>query len=137
VILYLDTSHLVKLYLDEPDSADVLAEVSRADAVATSVVAYAEARATFARRRRERLMTLAEAASARRRLNADWPRFAVIPVTAELGREAGRLADKHALRGFDAIHLATFEELLGRCEDGEVRFSCADERLVRAARSLG
>jgi predicted nucleic acid-binding protein len=136
VTLYLDTSNLVKLYLDEADSADVQREVAHAHAVVTSVVAYAETRATIARRRRERLMTPAEATAVRRHLDADWPRFVVIPVSEELGRAAGHLADKHGLRGFDAIHLATFEALLSRRDDQEIRFSSADGRLVSAARSL-
>ena len=49
MILYLDTSALVKLYVREHGSAAVRALVERADVVATSVVAYAEARAAFAR----------------------------------------------------------------------------------------
>ena len=49
LILYLDTSALVKLYVRERGSARVRAQVGKADAIATSVVAYAEARAAFAR----------------------------------------------------------------------------------------
>ena len=137
VTLYLDTSDLVKLYLDEPDSDDVRKLVDRAEVVATSVVAYPEARATFARRRRERLMTVAETSAAVRQLDADWPRLLSIPVSEEMARAAGRLADAHGIRGCDAVHLAAFESLVTRCDDEEVQFSCADERLVRAARTLG
>jgi predicted nucleic acid-binding protein len=54
LILYLDTSALVKLYARERGSADVRRQVTDAEAVATSVVAYAEARAAFARLLRER-----------------------------------------------------------------------------------
>ena len=49
--VYLDTSSLVKLYVDEPDADDVQRIVGEADVVATSVLAYPEARAAFARRR--------------------------------------------------------------------------------------
>ena len=77
--VYLDTSNLVKLYVDEPDAAptsnEVQQSVAKADVVATSVLAYAEARAAFARRRRERLMTPTEARSALQQLDADWPRL--------------------------------------------------------------
>ncbi len=52
-MLYLDTSALVKLYVDEPKSEAVKNAVEQADAVATSLVAYTEARAAFARCRRE------------------------------------------------------------------------------------
>jgi predicted nucleic acid-binding protein len=139
--VYLDTSNLVKLYVDEPDAAptsnEVQQSVAEADVVATSVLAYAEARAAFARRRREKLMTPTEARSALRQLDADWPRFLVIVLGDELARGAGRLADVHGVRGCDAVHLASFEALLTRCDDENVRFSCADDRLSRAARSLG
>jgi len=135
--VYLDTSNLVKLYVDEPDADDVQHIVAEADVVATSVLAYAEARAAFARKRREKLMTPAEGRAAVRQLDADWPRFFVILLGDELGQAAGRLADVHGIRGCDAVHVAAFESLLTQCEDEDVRFSCADDRLSRAARALG
>jgi uncharacterized protein len=137
VTLYLDTSSLVKLYVSEPDSDDLVHLAGEAAVVVTSVLAYAEARATFARRRRERLMTAAELRTAVRQLDADWPRCLTIALDDDLAREAGRLADAHGLRGADAVHLAAFHDLLTRCDDEDIRFSCADERLSRAARSLG
>jgi predicted nucleic acid-binding protein len=137
VTVYLDTSSLVKLYVSEPDAGAVQQLVDQADVVVTSVLAYAESRATFARRRRERLMTAAELAMAVRQLDADWPRFVVITLGDELARGAGRLADEHGIRGCDAVHLASFADLLASCDDTDVRFSCADDRLVKAARSLG
>ena len=135
--VYLDTSNLVKLYVDEPDAGRVQQSVLEADVVATSVLAYPEARAAFTRRRREKLMTAAEVRSAVQQLDEDWPRFVVIVLGDELARAAGHLADAHAIRGCDAVHLASFEALLARCDDADVRFSCADDRLTRAARSLG
>lgn len=137
MILYLDTSSLVKLYFDEPDSGDVLSAVRGARVVATSVVAYAETRATIARRRRERALGAAAYAAAIRQFDADWTALLTIEVTDELARSAGRLADQLGLRGFDAIHLASFEHLLGRIDDDDAQFSSADDRLVRAARKLG
>ncbi|HSF99932.1 MAG TPA: type II toxin-antitoxin system VapC family toxin [Vicinamibacterales bacterium] len=134
---YLDTSVLVKLYVDESGADKIQQLVAKADAVVTSVVAYAEARAAFVRRRRARLMTAGETARAVRQLDADWPHLVRIPMGDELARAAGRLADTHALRGYDAVHLASFEELLARCDDEDVRFLSADEGLARAARALG
>lgn len=135
--LYLDTSTLMKLYLDEPDAGDIQLRVDDAHVLATSSIAYAEARATFARRRRERHMTAAEVAKAVKQLDADWSRLLIVGVSDDLALEAGRLADVYSLRGADAIHLAAFQELLTRCADDEVEFSCADDRLTRAARTLG
>lgn len=131
--LYLDTSTLVKLYLDEPDAGDIQGLVDGAQVLATASIAYAEARATLARRRRDRSMTPSEVIKAVKQLNADWSRFLVIDASEALAFEAGRLADVHNLRGADAIHLAAFQELLTRCPDDDVEFSCADDRLNRAA----
>ncbi len=55
MILYLDTSALVKLYVRETGSVRVRNWLNKATAAATSVVAYAEARATFARLHRSAL----------------------------------------------------------------------------------
>jgi uncharacterized protein with PIN domain len=53
MVLYLDTSSLVKLYVEEKDSSRVANLVGSSNVTATSLVAYAEARAAFARRFRE------------------------------------------------------------------------------------
>ena len=137
MILYLDTSNLVKLYLNEADAEEIAKLVAAADVLVTSVLAYPEARATFSRRRRERLLTASETAAIVRRFDDDWRRFVVIACGDDLARAAGQLANRHAVRGADAVHLASFAELLGRSPDVDIRFSCADERLVRAAKSLG
>jgi predicted nucleic acid-binding protein len=137
VTLYLDTSSLVKLYLNEPDSDAIARLVDEAAVIVTSVLAYPEARATFARRVRERQLTAAESTIVVRQFDEDWDRFVVMLFGNELARAAGRLADRLGVRGCDAVHLASFEALLGRCDDTDIRFSCADDRLVRAAESLG
>ena len=135
--LYLDTSTLVKLYFDEPGSDDIRRLVQAADAVATSSIAYAETRATLARRRRERVLTGTHYKDAAEAFELDWSRFAVVTLTEELTLAAGRLTEAHDVRGCDAIHLASFEWLLSRSVDDEVQFSCADDRLTRAAATLG
>lgn len=135
--VYLDTSSLMKLYVDEPDADEVAALVAAASIVVTSALAYPEARATLARRRRERLMTAREHDAAVRQLDRDWPRLVTLAFDDGLARAAGRLAEAHGLRGGDAAHLASFEAVLAAGGDEDVHFSCADERLARAARALG
>ena len=131
--LYLDTSSLVKLYVEEADSTAIAHLVDAASVVATSVVAYAEARAAFGRRRRERLLTAAASALATRHLDLDWPAFLTLDVTEPLGRSAGRLADRFGLRGFDAIHLASAQRLMM----ADLSFVTFDLRQGQAARTLG
>ena len=134
--VYLDTSSLIKLYVEEPDSTKIQSLVITATAIVTSIISYAEARATFARLFRKRIITRAQSRQATQQLDADWPRFVVIELNREIGHSAGRLAESLALAGADAVHLASFEALISRCDD-DVEFSGADDRLVRAARSLG
>ncbi len=135
--LYLDTSSLVKLYVDEPGSDTVRALVDSAAIVATSTIAYAEARAALARRRRERALRQAAFASAGKTFEAEWPKYFRIEVTAGLCRQAGEFAERYRLRAYDSVHLAAFAELAREAGVRAVRFSSFDAALVRAARSLG
>ena len=135
--LYLDSSSLVKLYVDEPGSEHIEQLTKDATVVATSALAYPEIRAAFARRRRERTLTPRELAACRRQFMEDWPAILVLPLDGPLAERAGALAEAHAIRGADAVHLAAFERLLSFADDDDVQFSCADDRLTRAARRLG
>lgn len=132
MILYLDTSALVKLYVEEDGTPAVAAWVAEAHVVATARIAYAEARAAFARHHREGALTPALLRRIVARLDEDWGRYTVLEVTDVLVRNAGRFAEAYALRGFDAVHLAAAVEL--RQPRTKVSFGCFDDRLNRAAR---
>lgn len=128
MILYLDTSALVKLYVQEEHREDVRRAVRAAEVVAISEIGFVEARSAFARREREG--TFSEEGHDRevRRLRRDFDEgYLVCPVTAEVVARAGVLARKHALRAYDAVHLATALAL--RDEAREVR----DERAEQSA----
>ncbi len=105
--LYLDTSAWVKLYVAEAESLTVRRRVARAAHVAISRVGYAEARAALARRAREGHLRPAQLRRCVASLDDDWKHMIVVELDAALGRTAGELAERHALRGFDAIHLAS------------------------------
>ncbi len=132
----MDTSALVKLYVREPGTDETRARLDGASLVATSRVAYPEARAAFARRQREGGIgrrALARAVSA---LDRDLDRFVVVELSAKVARRAGELAERRALRGFDAIHLASaleVEQLTGSTPS----FSCFDDHLREAASAEG
>jgi predicted nucleic acid-binding protein len=134
VILYLDTSSLVKLYVEEPGSAEVRRLVEAAEVVTASVVAYPEARAALARRRRERSLAAADLRRAKAALEADWPRVLALDVVDALARSAGDLAERRRLRGFDALHLASYLAIRREFPDEDVTFSSADAALARVAR---
>ncbi|MCF8127284.1 MAG: type II toxin-antitoxin system VapC family toxin [Deltaproteobacteria bacterium] len=133
MIAYLDTSSLVKLYIEEDSSSEVAALVDKSEITATSLIAYAEARAAFARRFREGAFTDNEYKILKDFFDQDWNRYLVVNLTEENILFAGELAEKHALRGFDAIHLASALRLRSKLSSS-VAFSCFDKHLSNAAR---
>lgn len=137
MILYLDSSVLAKLYVDEDGSDEASQEAAEATTLVTSALAFPEVTAMFARRRRERVMTTKEVATAMARFREDWASIMAVTLDADLTLAAARLAAEHGLKGADAVHLASFERILATTEDDDVRFLCADERLSKAARKLG
>lgn len=132
--LYLDTSALVKLYLAEPDRDAVVSAVRGALGVTVSVVAYAEARAAFARRLRENTLTSGEHDEIVTAFNDGWRDLDRIPVSDEIAYSAGDLAERYALRGFDAIHLASARWLQDDVDN--LHFLAFDARLMVVARQL-
>jgi len=134
--LYLDTSALVKLYVEEEGSVLVRETVQRVETVATSAIAYVEARAAFSRRRRERYLSTVDYRRLRREFDADWERYVLLEVTGTLIRKAAELAEAQALRAYDAIHLASAKLLSQRLKE-QVLFSSWDLNLLSAARREG
>jgi predicted nucleic acid-binding protein len=132
LILYLDTSSLVKLYVEEAASADVADLVGSAEVTGTSLIAYAEARAAFARRFRENAFSSKDYKRLRSQFESDWRNFLSIHVNPEIIRMAGDLAEKHGLRGYDAVHLASAVTLREKLAS-PITFSCYDTLLQNAS----
>lgn len=136
MILYLDTSSLIKLYLFELGWEAVEGLIDQSQRVATSLVTYAEGRATLARARRGGRLTTAELRTATNSFETRWSTYSITDVGEPVVRFAGDLAEKHVLRGFDAIHLASAITLQRELGEG-VTFSAADGRLMSAASAEG
>ena len=132
MISYLDTSSLVTLYVEEEGSRTVSDLVKLSEVTATSLVAYPEARAAFARRFREKAFSAKDYQSLMTSFQQDWNNYFVIKLTSEVALLAGDLAEKHGLRGFDAIHLSSAITLRKECAS-PVIFSCADRNLQKAS----
>lgn len=136
MILYCDTSALIKLYLSEEASDLMLAEARAASVLAVCRITWAEAMAALARRAREVPADTALIEQARLRLQTHWTRYAIVEVNQPLVELAGEHADTFALRGYDSVQLAAACVL--KAQAGEVvRFACFDKRLRKAARVLG
>lgn len=136
MILYCDTSALVKLYVAEEGSAAVQAQASAARVVAVSRIAWAEMMAALARRARDQPADGPLIDQARARLRADWPALAVLEVTQAVVELAGEYADAFALRGYDSVQLAS-ARILQQAASDVFCFACFDSRLQKAAGVLG
>lgn len=113
----------------------MLSAVDQAAAVTTARISYAEARAAFARLQREGSIARAALRGMVRDLDRDWGTYNVVEVGEPLVRQAGALAERHALRGYDAVQLSA--ALIVRRASREIEFATFDERLRAAATREG
>ena len=132
MVIYLDTGALLKLYIEEEGRDLVREAVAVAISAVTSTIAYAEARAGLARRFREEDFTEEEYGRATSKLDEQWIGYERLAVSGSIAHSAGDLAERHALRGFDAVHLASALWFSKKFE--ERRFLAFDDRLSLAAR---
>ena len=136
MILYLDTSALVKRYFKEVYSKDVVSKWLDAAEVATSSVAYAETMAAIYRKKREIGYPGDLFQQLINEFRADWISFIRIRVDDELNEYIDKTVASHPLRGFDAVHLASAMILHERFHD-DLLFACFDGQLLEAARKEG
>ncbi|WP_028049669.1 type II toxin-antitoxin system VapC family toxin [Cellulomonas sp. URHD0024] len=130
-IVYLDTSALVKLVVDEPGSALAAALWDGADLVVTSRLSDAEVRAALAGGRRAgRLEDHGHATAEWDRL---WPGLHVLELGEDVTAAAATLVDRHPLRAADALHLASALQL----RSPDLVVAVWDEHLAAAARAEG
>jgi len=137
MILYLDTSALLKKYFKESGSADVISLWKRTTAIVTSTVAYAEALASVYKKRREsRDIDEGLFQTVLLSFQKDWRSFIHVDVNEDLNETIDKLVSTHPLRGFDAIHLASALMVYERIQESFL-FVCFDRRLLEAAQKEG
>lgn len=137
MILYLDTSAVVKLFVSEVHSEAVRRGVQAGSVITTHLLAYAEACSAFAR--------LAEARKdeslyrrLRRRLDTHWAEWEIIQVEEHLVRRAADFCTQYRLRGYDSVHLAAAERVYSATRGrADFRFGVFDVKLARVAAKLG
>lgn len=132
MILYLDTSALVKLFIVEPRSEEVLAWAAEATLVACSSIGFPEAVSAFSRRLRSGSLACPVYDRALGELNRRWGDVVTVAVDERL---AGELARRYPLSGADAVHLAAALTLSEA--DIPIVFCGYDERLNKAAAAEG
>lgn len=134
MILYLGTSSLVKLYVEESNSGILREWLRDAEIIATSRLAYTEVVTSLDIRYVKGDVSKVDYDSIVKAFSDDWPHFAVVDFD-EIA--AGTLATKYGLRRFDALHLSAARLLKGRGNGLSVVFSSADPNLIRAASAEG
>ena len=137
MIVYFDSSSIVKWFIDES-----LMELSRdvkdkAEIVFTSHLSLPEVMSAFNRASREKHCSKSELKLIRNEFLRVWPDFQKIKTNETLVQQAGQLVFTHNLRGFDAVHLASALALQQEVSRMEIFFSCFDKNLNRAARKEG
>ena len=106
-LVYFDFSAFVKLLAEEPGS-DLAAELwDGCDAAVASRLAYPEVCAALAAAGRNHDLTERELHTARQAWDEYWAAIRAVELTAAVEQHAGQLARSHALRGADAVHLAS------------------------------
>ena len=134
MIHYLDSSALVKRYVDEAGSASVR-PLFRGKSLATARIAYAEIAATIARVCREGHLDDVGRDRILGLLDPDFALMTVVEIRVPVVRRVPDLVRRRPLRGYDAIHLAAALTLSDR--GMPVTFWAADRVLTEAAGAEG
>lgn len=125
---YVDSSALMKRYVDEPDRDSALALLDSDPVLVTSWVTMIEVRRNLAR-----LLRGAALDGARRQLLADLDAMALVNIDESTCAAAAQIAENLGVRSLDSVHLATAQRLLVP----SLPFVTFDHRQAQAARSLG
>jgi predicted nucleic acid-binding protein len=136
MIVYFDTSALIKRYITEPGTPDICAAWDTAEAAVSCWLLYPEMIATLARKRREAIIPAADLDTAEAAFRRDWLTLTRVACDDHLIHRIDDLHRLHRLRGADSTHLAAalaYRELA----DEPTAFACADVQLRGAAHLEG
>jgi predicted nucleic acid-binding protein len=132
-VVYFDSSAFVKLLIVEEGSDVAGALWDGCDAAVSSRLAYPEVRAALAAAGRAHRLTAADHHIAETEWDDVWTATRTVELTKSITLQAGELAGRHALRGADAVHLAS----LLAVDVSQTIFAAWDQRLRAGAQSLG
>jgi len=132
-IVYFDSSAFVKLLTEEAGS-DLAAELwDGCDAAVASRLAYPEVCAAIAAAARNHDLADHELGTAEQAWDEYWAAARPVELTAAVELQAGDLARQHALRGADAVHLASALAI----GTPDLVIAVWDRRLHAGARAVG
>jgi hypothetical protein len=136
---FLDSSALVKLYVREPGTEQMLELAAKPDTrFAALSITRVECRAALRRRQRARDIDEATTSAVLVRIEEDLRAlFAVQPVDDNVLTGAMQLLDKHSLRAYDSMQLSAALNFQVQGPASTVVFVCSDATLLQAARAEG
>lgn len=138
---YLDTSALLKLFVDEPGSAPIRAVVQQATALFCSRLGHIEAAVSLARMVHLGRLSAADLPHLLGSLDDYWDQsIQEIPLSDEVLEQARNLAQRFPLRTYDAVHLASAREarqITRTMLESEIVFLAFDRNLCEAAVGSG
>jgi predicted nucleic acid-binding protein len=136
MIVYLETSALVKRYVAEAGSGEVGELIAQADAVGTTLITRVEVATALTRAARVGLLTHEQARAVLGVFRAQWADLIRLQLTETIIARADALAWDRSLPGTDALHLAAalgWQETLGE----SVTFATFGRTLWQAAAAAG
>jgi len=131
MIVYVDTSALVKRYIHEPASEEVFTLVDQAEAVGTAIITQVEIASALEKAVRLKWVEQETAWQSWQDFLSHWHSFTRFGISTGIIERASRLAWEHGLRGYDAVHLASvmvWQETL----DMSIIFATFDHNLWKA-----
>lgn len=126
----------MKLLVTESRSDETRSIVTSARALAASRLAYVECRGVIGRIRAEGRASSSALELAKLSLERYWSEVGVTEVDDRVAASAADLAERRAIRGADAVHLASALRIAAVGGD-PVFFATWDERLARVAANEG
>jgi predicted nucleic acid-binding protein len=120
--------------VDEPGTEEAQSAYNDADGVRTTAIAHVEATAALARMRKGERLTPTQLRHAVEELERLWRGIDSHAVNDALLAKAAENARAHALRAYDAVHLAG---ALSFAAGEELEFACWDKELRGAAKKHG
>jgi len=134
--VYLDTSALVKRYVDEPGRREVL-HLLRQNECVTSAVLPVELRSGLRRRMAEGSIDAARLPAILKHVAADRPYWTLVEVGSDVLAGAEMLVAAHPIRTLDAIHVASAQLFAARVSMPTLTFVSADKRQIDTAVAVG
>lgn len=136
MILFCDTSALMKLYVNEAGSVPMVALAQLATSIFVAEITWVEMRAALAQRVRLQSTPLIDADQALERLRNEWSQFQKIAADARLCEIAGDMAAAFWLRAYDSVQLAAASQI-HKATGGQMQLCCFDRQMNAAAKVLG